>query len=181
MEIYVTWVESKPIFSAFVQFAILVTLGEFISVSIKNKKVIPIGNWWQIVAKILAWGVLGILIKYGFAGMKGAVRALISKGLFPRVFAKGLGWAFCVSVVTNLFFGPQIMFFHRMEESLIHWKWDLDGLTSAFKTLIWFWIPAHTVTFILPVEYQIGLAAVWSIALGLILGITLPGKEALKK
>jgi len=177
MEIYASWVKTNPLLSAFIQFAVLGTLGEIISISIKQKKVRPIGNWWQTLAKVLAWGILGIIIKYGFVGMKGAVKTLISKGLFPLIFKEGLGWAFSVSVVTNLFFGPQMMFFHRLEESLIHWNWNMEGLTSAFKTLIWFWIPAHTVTFILPVEYQIGLAAVWSIALGIILGVTLPKKK----
>jgi len=174
MEIYVNWVKTNPLLSAFIQFAVLGTLGEFISISIKQKKIGPIGNWWQTLSKVLAWGILGIIIKYGFVGIKGAVRALISNGLFPGIFKDGLGWAFSVSVATNLFFGPQMMFFHRLEENIIHWKWDLKGLVAAFKTLIWFWIPAHTVTFILPVNYQIGLAAIWSIALGIILGITLP-------
>jgi hypothetical protein len=37
-------------------------------------------------------------------------------------------------------------------------------------SLLWFWIPAHSVTFALPKPYQIGLAAIWSVALGIILG-----------
>jgi hypothetical protein len=32
-------------------------------------------------------------------------------------------------------------------------------------------IPAHTITFSLPADYQIRLAALWSLALGLILGL----------
>ena len=80
-------------------------------------------------------------------------------------------WALAVSVLTNLFFGPQMMFFHRLEDNLILWKWDMASLTTAWWTLLWFWIPAHTVTFSLPVEYQIGLAALWSVVLGLILGL----------
>ena len=42
---------------------------------------------------------------------------------------------------------------------------------TAWRTLIWFWIPAHTLTFSLAVDYQVGLAALWSLALGLILGL----------
>jgi short-subunit dehydrogenase len=44
-------------------------------------------------------------------------------------------------------------------------------LAKELKSLIWFWIPAHTITFMLPKPYQIGLAALWSIVLALILGI----------
>jgi hypothetical protein len=36
--------------------------------------------------------------------------------------------------------------------------------------MIWFWIPAHTITFSLPTDFQIGLAALWSVVLGVILG-----------
>ena len=63
MEIYVNWVKTNPLLSAFIQFAVLGTLGEFISISIKQKKIGPIGNWWQTLSKVLAWGILGIIIK----------------------------------------------------------------------------------------------------------------------
>jgi peptidoglycan/LPS O-acetylase OafA/YrhL len=46
-----------------------------------------------------------------------------------------------------------------------NWK----KLDSAFLSLLWFWIPVHTVTFMLPKDYQIGLAALWSFMLGLLL------------
>lgn len=36
--------------------------------------------------------------------------------------------------------------------------------------LFWFWIPAHTGTFMLPPQYRIITAALLSIALGTILG-----------
>jgi hypothetical protein len=40
------------------------------------------------------------------------------------------------------------------------------------KTIPFFWIPAHTLTFLLPSEYRVLAAAMLSIALGLILTIT---------
>ena len=39
------------------------------------------------------------------------------------------------------------------------------------KTIPFFWIPAHTVTFLLPPEYRVFVAALLSIALGLILAL----------
>ena len=42
---------------------------------------------------------------------------------------------------------------------------------TIFKTVPLFWIPAHTVTFMLPQEYQVVMAAALSVALGVILNI----------
>jgi hypothetical protein len=36
---------------------------------------------------------------------------------------------------------------------------------------VWFWIPAHTLTFALPKDFQVGLAALWSFMLGLLLSL----------
>ena len=172
MSNYISWVTQNPLLSAAIQFGLLGTLGEFISATLKNKKITLIGNIYQSLTKILAWAILGLFIKYGFVAMKGAVRALLDHDLLPSFLDSGIGWAFAVSVVTNLFFGPQMMLFHRLEDNLIAGKFDLGGLQNAFYTLIWFWIPAHTVTFSLPKEMQIGLAALWSVVLGIILGLT---------
>jgi hypothetical protein len=183
MESYIQWVQNNPLLSAAVQFGILGTIGEIISCSIRAKRFALPGKSYQVMAKILAWALLGIVIKYGFAGMKGFTRALLDHQMLPAIFDSGIGWAFAVSVLTNIFFGPQMMFFHRLEDNLILWKWNLDGLTTAWWTLLWFWIPAHTVTFSLPTEYQIGLAAIWSLVLGLILGLSkgLKNQPALSK
>ena len=48
-----------------------------------------------------------------------------------------------------------------------------EGIQKAWFTLIWFWIPAHTITFSLPKDFQIGLAAVWSVVLGIIMGMSM--------
>jgi len=172
MDSYVNWVLSNPLLSAAIQFAIFGTLGEILSVIIVNKKFKIHGQSYQLFAKILAWALLGVIIKYGFAGMKGFTHALVEQQLLPQIFATGLGWAFAVSVLTNLFFGPQMMFFHRLEDNLILWQWRFDGLKKAWWTLIWFWIPAHTITFSLNTEYQIGLAAFWGMILGIIMGFS---------
>jgi hypothetical protein len=172
MNSYIVWVIANPLLSAAIQFAVLGTLGEIISFSIRQKRIALPCGLPQIFGKVLAWAILGIIIKYGFAGMKGFARALLDHNLLPAFLGTGIGRAFAVSVLTNIFFGPQMMFFHRLEDNLILWKWNMKGLTTAWWTLIWFWIPAHTITFSLPTEYQIGLAAVWSTVLGIIMGMT---------
>jgi hypothetical protein len=170
MQTYVQWVTQNPLLSAAIQFAILGTLGEIISFSIYRKKLAIPCTGLQLAGKILAWALLGIVIKYGFAGMKGFTRALLDHHLLPLFLGSGLGWAFAVSVFTNIFFGPQMMAFHRLEDNFILRQKGFAGITKAWKTLIWFWIPAHTITFMLPSDLQIGLAAAWSLVLGIIMG-----------
>ncbi len=172
MHWYITWVTEQPMLSAAIQFGIFGTLGEVISHTLRTKKLGLPNSALEMLGKMLAWALLGIIIKYGFTMMKGAVLNLLEHGLLPAFCAEGFGWAFSVSVVTNVFFGPQMMYFHRVEDNLILRRWSFAGIEKALKTLVWFWIPAHTVTFLLPVEYQIGLAAAWSIALGIILGLS---------
>ena len=171
-ETYVAWVIANPLLSAAIQFAILGTLGEVLSASIIKKRFAIPCTPFQLVLKVLAWALLGAIIKYGFAGMKGFTQALLDHNLLPQMFATGIGWAFAVSALMNIFFGPQLMFFHRIEDNLILRQWSFAGITKAWWTLLWFWIPAHTVTFSLPVAYQIGLAALWGMVLGLIMGLS---------
>jgi len=170
MELYISWVTQNPLLSAAIQFALLGTLGEIISFSLQKSRFSLPGTGWQIAGKILAWALLGIIIKYGFAGMNGFTQALLDHDLLPAFFGGGIGRAFAVSLFTNILFGPQMMAFHRLEDNLLLGRKGFAGITRAWWTLIWFWIPAHTITFSLPADYQIGLAAVWSLALGIILG-----------
>ncbi len=169
MNFYFTWVTQNPLLSAAIQFAILGTLGEIVSFSIQQKKPSLPCSLLQLTGKVFAWAVLGIVIKYGFAGMKGFTQALLDHHMLPGFLSSGFGWALTVSVFTNVFFGPQMMVFHRFEDNLILGQKGFQGIQKAWWSLIWFWIPAHTITFLLPGEIQIGLAAVWSFALGLIL------------
>jgi hypothetical protein len=172
MEAYAAWVTQNPLLSAAIQFAILGTLGEVISASLQARRPALPCTPLQLPGKVLAWALLGVIIKYGFAGMKGFTAALLEHHLLPAFLANGVGWAFAVSVFTNIFFGPQMMTFHRIEDNLILRRRGFAGIINAWKTLIWFWIPAHTVTFSLPADYQIGLAALWSLVLGVIMGMT---------
>jgi len=172
MDAYFQWVTTNPLLSAAIQFAILGTLGEIISLSLQHKRLAFPGNMLQMAGKVIAWALLGIVIKYGFTGMKGFTQALLEHQLLPQFLAGGFGWAFAVSVFTNLLFGPQMMVFHRLEDNLILRQKGFAGINRAWATLIWFWIPAHTITFSLPANYQITLAAVWSLVLGIILSST---------
>lgn len=98
--------------------------------------------------------------------------------------------AFSVSVVMNLFFAPVMMTFHKITDTHIYMTggslrgffspmkvseilrqidWDLQWNFVFKKTIPLFWIPAHTITFLLPAEMRILFAALLGVALGLIL------------
>lgn len=169
---YTAWVGANPLTSAAIQFAILGTLGELVSVWIRRKQLTMPFTIQQFLLKTVGWALLGWIIKYGFTGMKGFTHALVDHRLIPAGFGEGMGGALALSVFTNLLFGPQMMAFHRWTDNLIMRQKGFSGIEKAWRTLIWFWIPAHTVTFSLPKDYQIGLAACWSVALGVIMGLS---------
>ncbi len=108
------------------------------------------------------------MIKYAFIGFQGFVESLINKITFHN--SSGIGKSFAISTSMNLQFGPFLVIMHRLMDNLIAGKQNWKNLDKGFYSLLWFWIPAHTITFILPKEFQIGLAALWSLALGIILG-----------
>ncbi|HEY3293998.1 MAG TPA: hypothetical protein VGL38_01015 [bacterium] len=178
MDWYIQWVTGSPFTSAAIQFALLGTLGELLSFWLRVKQAALPCSLTILLGKIAAWAVLGIIIKLGFTGMRGFVASLNEHSLVPEFLTGTVGMAFVLSVNTNLFFGPQMMFIHRVEENLLARRWDMAGIQKAWLTLLWFWIPAHTITFSLPKDFQIGLAALWSVALGLIMGLTAPKKTA---
>ncbi len=98
--------------------------------------------------------------------------------------------AFCISVAMNVIFAPVMMTFHKITDTHIinnggilscltrkidfahilrTMNWDVMWNFVFMKTIPFFWIPAHTITFLLPPEFQVLFAALLGIALGLIL------------
>ena len=171
MDWYIGWVTHNMLLSAFIQFAILGTLGELLGIVASKRR--PSNNAFAWLLKAIIWGLLGILVKFSFTGFKGFLIALVNAGLLPRAFEDlPILRALSLSILTNLMFGPLLMTLHRTTDNIISGTRGYRGLEKSLATLIWFWIPAHTVTFALPLTYQIGLAALWSVALGIIMGFT---------
>ncbi len=93
--------------------------------------------------------------------------------------------AFLVSAIMNLTFGPAFMAAHRISDTYIDLR--VEGLKPSIsqvitridwpgfytfvvgKTVPFFWIPAHTITFLLPTVYRVLWAVYLSMALGAIL------------
>ncbi|HOH97568.1 MAG TPA: hypothetical protein PL188_04570 [Candidatus Cloacimonadota bacterium] len=168
MNAYVSWVMAYPILSAMIQFAILGTLGEIISKWLVQRKFkypfsVPITLW-----KMLVWTILAIGIKYAFKGYTGMVEYFESHHYLPQLgtFSRALA----ISVLMNTQFGLTLVIMHRVLDNIPEKHKNWANLHKSMYSLLWFWIPAHTVTFMLPDVYRIGLAALWSVALGIILG-----------
>lgn len=167
---YVALVTANPLLSSFVQFAILGTLGELTSHVLMQRRLGLPCTPFELLGKIVGWGLLGLVVKGGFVGIKGFTGALLDNGLLPACCADGFAYAFTLSLLMQAFFGPQLMVLHRLLDNLILRQWNFSGMSTALWSLLWFWLPAHTLTFLLAKPYQIGLAALWSLVLGVILG-----------
>ena len=168
MNWYVELVTAQPILTAMAQFAVLGTLGDAVSHWVVKRKIFSPYDLKTLLLKIIEWSILAVMIKYAFVGFQGFVEALIINNYLPAL--NGIGKSFAISASMNLQFGPFLVIMHRLMDNFIAGKQNWKNLDKGFYSLLWFWIPAHTITFILPKEFQIGLAAVWSLALGIILG-----------
>ncbi|HPY95874.1 MAG TPA: hypothetical protein PL063_01530 [Candidatus Cloacimonadota bacterium] len=171
MKWYIDLVIAYPILSAMVQFAILGTLGDMIAKWVQEKKLFMPFSFMITLWKMVEWAFLAILIKYAFVGFQGFVGGLIEHGMLPSYVENGVFRAFSVSFLMNAQFGLLLVLLHRILDYLPIGKVQWKGIDKGFYSLFWFWIPAHTVTFSLDKPFQIGLAAVWSLVLGLLLGL----------
>lgn len=180
LDLYLTFVKSYSLLSSAVQVGLLGTFGEALAIRIRTGRwLVPGGDLRSLVAKLVIWAFLGITFKYAFVGFGGFVDAISAKGFWCGGEGCALWWrALSISFFCNLLFGPVMMTFHRWTDNLIERKqMDWASLQKAWWTLGWFWIPAHTITFSLPAHFQVGLAAVWAVALGVILGFYSRGDQ----
>ncbi len=152
-----------------VQFAALGTLGEAAAVCLRARRFFFPFTARAVLLKALGWSALAVCTKYAFAGFTAFVAGLSAKGLLPGEPGP-FAFAFSVSLSMNLQFGPFLVIVHRLIDNAIDGRRNWAAIDKALLSLLWFWVPAHTVTFMLPEDFRIGLAAVWSLALGIILG-----------
>ncbi len=182
-EVFKQLSSNHPYIMGFVKFALLATAGELIAALIANSKpVVPVKIVWRFVI----WGFIGVWITFMMKVFSVAAAALMASGMLPggnSVFLK----AFYTSVIMNTTFGPTFMAIHKGTDKILELsnkkeKVSLNSVISGidwtnfvgftlFKTVPLFWIPAHTVTFLLPAQYQVMMAAALSVALGIILSL----------
>lgn len=185
-EIFIESTTNHPYIMGFIKVSILATMGELLAIRITSDKWIkPAG----LILRAIIWGFLGMVFAIVFPIFGGGVASAMSKGLLPGSGSKFL-FAFFTSTFMNLIFAPTMMAFHRFTDTYIDLKYGLNKNNVSIKEIVntinWdkfisfvviktipcFWIPAHTITFLLPEAYRVLLAAFLSIALGAILAFS---------
>ena len=182
-EVFKKLSSEHAILMGFVKFALLATAGELIAVAIvKGELGVPV----KIVFRFLIWGLIGMWITLMMKVYSTASVYLMGIGFLPGGDSTFLR-ALYTSVLMNTTFGPTFMAVHKITDKILELKADkkvvnLDNIVNGInwksffgftiaKTVPLFWIPAHTVTFMLPSEYQVMMAAGLSVALGIILSL----------
>ena len=195
---YVGYNKAHGMVTSFIKFAILATLGEVIGLRLKSGVYYQKG--FGILPRAIVWGFLGLSIKLAFVifatgtpiflaylGLDGATE--IMKGAFST---DKLLVAFAISACMNLIYAPVMMTLHKITDTHIidnggtlrgflkpiqfsnifqKLDWGVQWNFVFKKTIPFFWIPAHTFTFLLPPDYQVLFAAVLGIVLGVLLAI----------
>lgn len=189
---------AHPYIMAFIKFMILSSIGEMLGLRIKQGVYTYKG--FGIMSRAIVWGVLGVMIAVAMKIFSAGVPVMLeSMGLVgmvdamrePLSFAKFVD-ALCISTAMNCFFAPMFMTLHKITDThILNCGGKLTSLVTPIKfgdiisSLNWkvqwnfvfkrtiplFWIPAHTITFMLPAAYQVLFAASLSIVLGLLLSI----------
>ncbi len=172
-----------PFLLGIAKIALLGTMGELLGGRI------VLGRWKlrgiRLGQRVAVWGLLGAVFTVVFPLFSAGTEGLLQAGLLPGR-ESALAAAFWKSTLTNLLFGFPMMVFHRITDTLIDRGrlfrvWPLVTLVPTLDwhsllrvagfSLIWFWIPAHTVTFTLPAEFRVVSAALLAVVLGFILGL----------
>lgn len=198
MAYYRSFNAEHGIIMSFIKFSILATAGELIGLRIKTGKYYKQG--FGVIPRMIVWGFLGISIKMAFVIFASGTPVLLdylgmdnSAGIMHGPFSLNkLFISFCISLFLNVIFAPVMMTFHKItdvhivsnsgtitgfftpikfREIFVNLNWNVQWNFVFKKTIPLFWIPAHTITFLLPADFQVLFAALLGIALGIILAI----------
>ena len=187
-ELFISLTKAHPYLMGFVKFSILSTMGELLVIRLGND------DWKKppgVTYRFVVWGLIGMLIVLMFEIFSIGVKGAMSSGLLFSVEKPfSIFWnALMISTIMNLVFAPVFMIAHRFTDTYIDMmcgegiptskielndiveRIDWQGFISfvVLKTIPFFWIPAHTITFTVASEYRVLVAAYLSIALGIIL------------
>lgn len=201
MDWFNTTTANHGLIMSFFKFAILGTFGEMLALRIRKGLyyeqgfgILPKMLIWGILGVVIASAMM--IFKTGTVFLLEKGFKISDAGIW---FAGALSWgkvfvALCVSVLMNTLFAPVFMTFHKITD--IHIQ-EIGGTLIGFfssplkirdtmankidwntqvgfiflKTIPLFWYPAHTITFLLPGNYQVIFAAFLGVVLGLILSI----------
>jgi hypothetical protein len=195
---YVDFNANHGMVTSFIKFALLATFGEAIGLRIRTGNYNQPG--FGLLPRAVVWGFLGLTIKLAFVlfatgvpafltymGMGNALQATKDNLTVAKVLV-----AFSISLFMNIIYAPVMMTFHKVTDThiannggtlscllkpinfgeiLTSINWKVQWSFVFAKTIPYFWIPAHTITFLLPADFQVLFAAVLSVALGIFLAV----------
>lgn len=197
-EAYNSFNAGHPFLLGFLKFAVLATMGEALGLRLREGMYNKPG--FGLIPRAIVWGFLGITIVAAFKifsaggpallktlGIAGAAESLAGPMGGLRVLT-----AFTISLTLNTIYAPVMMTLHKITDTHIvnnggtiaglfrplpigeimtGLNWRVQWNFIFKKTIPFFWIPAHTITFLLPVQFQVLFAALLGVALGVILAI----------
>lgn len=183
---------------SFLKFAILSTAGELLGLRLSAG--IYLKRGFGVWPRAVVWGILGMGINLAmiifsngvpvaleYCGLQGATAAMAGPVTLMKVLV-----ALCISIGMNGIFAPVFMTFHKITDTHIlacggslralatpipmarimtGLNWDAQWNFVFKKTIPFFWVPAHTVTFLLPGEARVLFAALLGVVLGVLLAV----------
>eukprot|EP00823_Brevimastigomonas_motovehiculus_P003620 TRINITY_DN2235_c0_g1_i1.p1 TRINITY_DN2235_c0_g1~~TRINITY_DN2235_c0_g1_i1.p1 ORF type:complete len:275 (+),score=35.80 TRINITY_DN2235_c0_g1_i1:109-933(+) len=170
-----------PYLMGMIKVGVLGTCGELLGNRLAK------GTWYKthLYQRIIIWSIIGLGMTLAFPLYSDGAVGLIKGNYIPD--SSKYGVALQKSIIINSLFAPSMMLFHRVADVLIDenrfwsvWplaqvlqKMDWNSMVKvAWFSCIWFWIPAHSGTFMLDPEYRILSAAFLAIVLGVIMALS---------
>ncbi len=196
---FFVWFSTDWAFTAsFIKFAILATMGEMLGSRLRTGIYLPEG--FALLYRAVVWGFLGMTVKAAFMIFGGGTPLIMAHLGMENPEAVMAGpvtgarviMAFAISTFLNIFYAPVLMVTHRVSDlhiaaaagdrrkllavpdvklllASIDWN-SMWGIVLK-RSIPLFWIPAQTVNFLLPDEFRILVAALYSTVLGVILAL----------
>lgn len=187
--IFVDLTTNYPYMMGFLKTMILASMGEILVKRIRTGFYFKDSGFYL---KAIVWGFLGMAFVFVFPLFDGGIKTIFNhQDIVEHVFFNKLIYAFIISLSMNVIFAPTFMMFHRFTDTYIdlaegklknignvEFNQVIKEIDYQFffsfvilKTIPLFWIPAHTITFILPATYRVLMASYLSIALGILLSL----------
>lgn len=184
---YAAFNKAHPFLMSFVKFALLATAGESLGLRIRSGAYHRPG--FGLLPRAAYWGLFGLAIQAAFIVFASGVPQALEKLSLPSF---PVLTAFAISLSMNAVFAPVLMIAHKVTDAhilehggsaacvlrpveagrhLAELDWKVMWGFVLKKTIPLFWVPAHTVTFLLPPDWRALFAAVLGIVLGVILAV----------
>ena len=196
MSAYENVTANHPFTTGFIKFAILATFGESLAQRIAFGTYFP--QNYGLLPKAIIWGFLGICITACFTIFSIGAPFILNKlgflwgsaGLSAPFGIEKIATSLTISISLNIFFAPVLMLSHSLTDAhvaehkgsikcllakpnvvkyLLNTNWAMFWKFAIVRNILFFWIPMHTITFLLPENFRVLFAAILGACLGLIL------------